>query len=77
LLLDLDGIGVPLLGREQAIVGVPQGGLRMAMLEGREHFVTQEFVEALGHGGKGLEVGIVEGPHGRVVQDVQVGLIEH
>src|SRR6266581_3930158 len=77
LFLHLNSIRVALLGGEEAIISVPQGGLRMAMLEGREHFVAQDFVEALGHGGEGLQVRVVERPYGCVVEDIQVGLAEH
>src|SRR5439155_11181055 len=33
-------------------------------------------IEALGRGGEGLEVRIVEGPHGRMIQHIQVLLAE-
>ena len=49
----------------------------MTILQRREHFVAQEFVEALGHGGEGFEVRVVEGPHRRMVEHVQVRLAEH
>ena len=77
LLLDLVIAGVPLLGREQAILRIPQGRVWMVTREGRIDFVTQDFIEALRRRGEGFQVGIVERPRGRVGEDVQVGLAQH
>ena len=76
LFLDLVVEGVALLGGEQTKVGVPQGGVRMMVFQGCKYFVTQEFVEALGHRGERFEVGIVKRADGGMVEHLDIGLAE-
>ena len=67
---------IPLLRREQTILAIAQGRVRPAMRQGRKDVVAQEFVEPLGHGREGLQVGIVERPHRGMVEDLPIGLAE-
>ena len=67
---------IPLLRREQTILAIAEGGVRPAMREGGKEVVTQEFVEPLGHGREGLQVGIVERPYRGMVEDLPIGLAE-
>ena len=47
------------------------------MLQRGEDFVADDLVKALGRRGEGLEVGVVQGPHRRMVEHLPVGLAEH
>ena len=66
-----------MLRRQQAIVGIAERGARRAMLQRREDFVAQDLIKALGRRGEGLEVGVVQGTHRRMVEHLPVGLAEH
>src|SRR5207244_10839269 len=74
--LHLYGILMTMLGGQQAIVSIPQGGIPQVVLQGRKHFVTQQFIEALSYWSEGLEVGIVERTHGRMGEHLAVGVAE-
>ena len=65
------------LGREQAIVRVPQGCVRSVPAERRKHLVAQQFIEALRRRSQPLQVRVIEGPHPRMGEHLPIGRTQH
>ena len=76
LLFDVVVVRVALLRREGTVLGVQERGLGVAVLEGGEEFIAEDFVAALGRRREGFEVVVVQGPGGGVIEDLPIRLVE-
>jgi len=73
LLFDVVVVRVALLRGKGTVLGVQERGMGVAVLEGGEDFIAENFIAALGHRREGFEVVVVQWPVGALLRTSQYG----